>query len=234
MTGHVVVITGGAGDIGRALAAEYLAEGSEVHLVDRSPTVLEVAADLGATGHVIDLTDANAVAVLGTIDRVDVLITAVGAWPLLTFDELTPAVWAGQIDINLNSTYYAIHTLRGALRSARGSVVAISSAIALKGHAEMASYAAAKAGVIGLVKALALALGPDGVRVNAVAPGLVSTPAQQLLWGEERAASFRATRALDRDISTADVVETVRFLASGAAASITGQTLVVDGGTVMH
>ena len=234
MTPHVVVITGGAGEIGRALAEKYLAGGSEVHLVDRNPAVVQIAADTGATGHVVDLTDADAVAVLGTIVRVDVLITAVGAWPLLAFDDLTPRVWASQIDINLNSTYYAVHTLRHGLRAANGSVVAVASAIALKGHPHMASYAAAKAGVIGMVKALALALGPDGVRVNAVAPGLVSTPAQQELWGPERAAAFRATRALDRDIATSDVVSSVMFLASDGAASVTGQTLVVDGGTVMH
>ncbi|GAB2468059.1 3-oxoacyl-[acyl-carrier protein] reductase [Conyzicola lurida] len=234
MTRHVVVITGGAGDIGRALAAEYLAAGSEVHLVDRNPDVMQIAADSGATGHVVDLTDADAVAVLGTIVRVDVLITAVGAWPLLAFDDLTPRVWASQIDINLNSTYYAVHTLRHGLRAAVGSVVAVSSAVALKGHPQMASYAAAKAGVIGMVKALALALGPDGVRVNAVAPGLVTTPAQQEMWGAERSAAFRATRALDRDIATADVVSSVMFLASAGASSITGQTLVVDGGTVLH
>jgi NAD(P)-dependent dehydrogenase (short-subunit alcohol dehydrogenase family) len=234
MTAHVVVITGGAGEIGRAIAAEYVAENSEVHLVDRDPSVLSIAAELGAVGHVVDLTDADAVAELDAIGRVDVLVTAVGTWPLLTFNELTPKIWSQQVDINLNSTYFAVHSLRAGLREARGCVVSIASAIALKGHPQMVSYAAAKAGVIGMVKALALALGPDGVRVNAVAPGLVSTPAQEEVWGADRAAAFRATRALDRDISTADVVGAVRYFASGAAASVTGQTLVVDGGTVMH
>lgn len=234
MSSHVVVITGGAGEIGRALASAYVADGSEVHLVDRDLAVLSIAAELGATGHVVDLTDADAVAELDAIGRVDVLVTAVGTWPLLSFDELTPAIWSQQIDINLNSTYFAVHSLRAGLREARGSVVSIASAIALKGHPQMLSYAAAKAGVIGLVKALALSLGPDGVRVNAVAPGLVSTPSQQQLWGSGGAAAFRATRALDQDISTADVVAAVRYFASGAAASVTGQTLVVDGGTVMH
>jgi NAD(P)-dependent dehydrogenase (short-subunit alcohol dehydrogenase family) len=234
VTAPVAVITGGAGDIGRSLARGYARDGYRVHLVDRSDSVLDAAADVAGVGHVLDLTDPAAVGALAAIDRVDVLVTAVGTWPLLTFDELTPDVWSTQVDINLNSTYFAIHSLRAGLRAARGSVVCIASAIALKGHPQMASYAASKAGVIGMAKALALALGPDGVRVNSVAPGLVSTDAQRELWGEERAAAFRATRALDLDITTDDVVEAVRFLASPAAGSITGQTLVVDGGTVLH
>jgi 3-oxoacyl-[acyl-carrier protein] reductase len=231
----VVVVTGGAGDIGTALADRYRGDGAEVHLLDRTPAVLERAAQLGAIGHEVDMTDAGAVAaVVEPLSRIDVLVTAVGAWPLLTLDELTPERWREQVSVNLDTTYYAVHAARRGLRAQAGSVVCISSAVGLKGHAQMISYSAAKAGVMGLVRALALSLGPDGVRVNAVAPGLVVTDRMAELWGAERTAAFRASRALDRDITTADVVETVHYLGSPAARLITGQTLVVDGGTVMH
>ncbi|MGY1841321.1 MULTISPECIES: SDR family NAD(P)-dependent oxidoreductase [unclassified Modestobacter] len=231
----VVVVTGGGGDIGRALAVRYVAEEADVHLLDRSPDVVGTAEALGASGHPVDMTDPEAVAaVFAVLSRVDLLVTAVGHWPLLTLDELTPARWKEQLSINLDSTYFAVHAAREALRAASGSVVCIASAVGLKGHAQMISYAAAKSGVMGLVRALALALGPDGVRVNSVAPGLVLTERMAELWGPERTAAFRATRAVDRDIHTEDVVAAVHYLGSPAARAVTGQTLVVDGGTVMH
>jgi NAD(P)-dependent dehydrogenase (short-subunit alcohol dehydrogenase family) len=183
----------------------------------------------------VDLTDpASAAAVASIAPTVDVLVTAAGAWPLAPLDELDPAAFRTLVTINLDTVYIAVHALRHALRAAHGSVVAISSAVGMKGHPQMLAYAAAKAGVIGLVKSLALALGPDGVRVNAIAPGLVLTPEQLELWGEERTRAFRAARALDIDIDHADIVAAVRHFASPAARAVTGQTLVIDGGTVLH
>jgi NAD(P)-dependent dehydrogenase (short-subunit alcohol dehydrogenase family) len=158
----------------------------------------------------------------------------VGVWPLVPVDELSPEKWNHFMDINLNSAYSVTWSCIGGLREASGAVVNIASAIALKGHEQMVHYAAAKAGMIGMTRSLARALGPDSVRVNAVAPGLVATGRAVESWGNEGAAAFRATRALPIDITTHDVVEAVRFLASPAARAITGQTLVVDGGTVMH
>ncbi len=230
----IVVITGGAGEIGRALAERYLADGAEVHLVDVAEHVDEVALELGATAWRIDLSDHAQIARLGGLARVDVLVNGVGYWPPTPFDVLEPAEFTRYLDINLTSSYAVTWTLRDALRAAGGAVVTLSSAIGMKGHPDMVHYAAAKAGVLGMTKSLALALGPSGVRVNAVAPGLVSTVRNRSVWSQEQQDAFRATRALPVDIEIADVVDAARFLASPAARVITGQTLVVDGGTVLH
>ena len=172
---RVAVITGGAGEIGRALVGAYAADGYTVHVVDLSEAAEEVAAAAGGIAHVLDVTDEDAAAELASIPSIDVLVNGVGAWPLISFDELTPSTWKKYVDINLNSSYVVTWTCRDALRAASGAVVNIASAIALKGHPEMAYYAAAKAGVIGMTRSLAPALGADGVRINAVAPGLVAT-----------------------------------------------------------
>ncbi|MFB8385721.1 SDR family NAD(P)-dependent oxidoreductase [Microbacterium sp. NPDC055910] len=231
---RTVLITGGAGEIGRALARGYADENTTVHLVDVADAVVEAAADVDGVAWRIDLSQADEVARLGEIERLDVLVNGVGYWPPTHVDELTPGEFARYVEINLTSAYSVTWTLRNALRAASGAVVSLSSAIAMKGHADMVHYAAAKAGVLGMTKSLALALGPDGVRVNAVAPGLVSTARNRAVWTPEQQAAFRATRALPVDVEIDDVVQAVRFLASRAARVVTGQTLVVDGGTVMH
>jgi NAD(P)-dependent dehydrogenase (short-subunit alcohol dehydrogenase family) len=228
------VITGGAGALGRVLAVRLAEQGHVVHLVDRSPAVHQVAEQVGGVAHVLDVTDDDQLLALGAIEEVDVLVNGVGAWPLITIDELTPARWRELLEVNLTSAFVVTQVLLPGLRRSRGAVVNLSSGIGLKGHPLLVHYAAAKAGLIGMTKALALALGPDGVRVNAVAPGLVSTPANRESWGAEAEAAFRAQRALDVDLHEADVVDAVAFLASPAARTITGQTLVVDGGTVLH
>lgn len=231
---QVAVITGGAGAIGQVLAARFVADGFIVHLVDASETVVDVAQRVGGIAHVLDATNAEAVDALRAIASIDVLVNGIGVWPLVEIDDLDPASWRRLIDINLNSAYTVTWSCIPALRAASGAIVNISSAIALKGHAQMVPYSAAKAGMIGMTKSLARALGPDSVRVNAVAPGLVSTERAIETWGDEGNAAFRATRALPIDITAEDVVDAVRFLASSSARAITGQTLVVDGGTVMH
>lgn len=229
-----VVISGGAGEIGRALAAAYAADGAHVHIVDRSDAAHDAAAAVGGTAHVADTSDPASASVFATIGQIDVLVNAVGVWPTMSVDELTPEAWAEFSRINFDSGYHAVWGSREGLRAVKGAVVNIASAIALKGHARMVHYAAAKAGVIGMTRSLALALGPDGIRVNAVAPGLIMTERNLTVWTEQQRADFRASRALPIDLTISDVVETIRFLTSPASRAITGQTVVVDGGTVLH
>lgn len=229
-----VVVTGGAGEIGRRLVAAWAADGCRVHVVDVDPAARDVASAQGGVAHVLDLRDPAALGPLEGIDRVDVLVNGVGTWPTATFDELDPATFSRLVDVNLTTAYAATWACRTGLRAARGAVVNVTSAIGLKGHARMLAYAAAKAGLIGLTRSLALALGADGVRVNAVAPGLVDTGAAARTWTDDERAAFRASRALGTDLEAEDVVAAVRYLASGAARTVTGQTLVVDGGTVLH
>lgn len=228
------VITGGGGEIGRMLGRHYIDKGWQVVLVDASEAVDGVAASIGARALRLDLTDEHGLAPLAQIERIDVLVNGVGLWPVMPLDDLTPAKWKALIDVNLNSAYNSIWTCRKALADAGGAVVSIGSAIGFKGNPDLAFYAAAKAGIVGMTRSLALALGPQGVRVNAVAPGLVATPGMLKMWGEEKTLLFRGQRALAVDIEIQDVIDAITFLASSQARVITGQTLVVDGGVVLH
>jgi len=234
MSSRVAVVTGGAGAVGRAVAERLAGSGHLVHLVDRSDAAADVAAKVNGIAHLVDVTDDAQVEGLAAIGPVDVLVNSVGAWPLLSVDDLVPVRWRQLLDLNLTASYVVTHALLAGLRERRGSVVNLSSGIALKGHPLLIHYAAAKAGLLGMTKALALALGPDGVRVNAVAPGLLDTEANLAIWGAEARERFRSQRALDVDLHVDDVADAVAFLASDSARTITGQTLVVDGGTVLH
>ena len=141
--------------------------------------------------------------------------------------------WSAVIDTNLSGAFYTARpALRGMLRRRAGSIVAVSSIVGLTGNAGQANYAAAKAGMIGLARALAREAGPRGVRVNAVAPGYVSTDMTAGLSDDQRAALLAQT-PLGRLGEPEDVAAAVAFLCSPAAAFITGAVLSVDGGLAM-
>jgi 3-oxoacyl-[acyl-carrier protein] reductase len=138
--------------------------------------------------------------------------------------------WREPIDVNLTGTMAALRAaLSGMVRRGRGCAVAMSSVVGVQGNAGQANYAASKAGIIGLVRALAREVGPSGVRVNAVAPGYVRTRLTDVLDDERRARLLAAT-ALGRLGEPEDVAGPVAFLCSPAAAFITGTVLAVDGG----
>jgi len=226
------LITGGAGSIGRALAESFVRAGHDTYVLDIAPEVEEVAASVGARGLRADLTDAASVAkAVGGLASLDTLVTAVGTWPQLLIDELSVEEWNRQIAINLSSVYVAVKCVLPALRAARGCIVNFASAAALTGFEQMIAYCTSKAGVLGLTRSLAVALGPDGIRVNSVLPGAMDTASNTVL-GTEALEEARLSRALKRPGTPEDLVGAVHFLASPAAAFITGQSLVVDGGSL--
>jgi 3-oxoacyl-[acyl-carrier protein] reductase len=138
--------------------------------------------------------------------------------------------WRAPIDVNLTGTMTVLRAaLAGMVRRGSGSAVAISSVVGVQGNAGQANYAASKAGLIGLVRALAREAGPSGVRVNAVAPGYVATRLTGVLADQHRERLLGAT-ALGRLGDPEDVAGPVAFLCSPAAAFITGTILAVDGG----
>ncbi|MGY1602949.1 SDR family NAD(P)-dependent oxidoreductase [Geodermatophilus sp. SYSU D00815] len=231
---QTALITGGAGSIGPALATSFVDAGFETYILDISPRIDEVAEATGARPLRADVTDLDSVrAAVEGIESLDALVTAVGAWPQLEIDELTMDDWNQQIAINLTGVFVAVKALLGPLRAARGSVVNFSSSVALKGYAEMIPYGAAKAGVIGLTRSLAVSLGRDGINVNTVIPGGMLTESNHNL-SPEVLEEMRTARAIARDGYATDLVGAVQFFASPAAEFVTGQSLVVDGGFLFH
>ena len=228
------LITGGAGYLGMALAEHYVAAGGQVSLADVKTEVIERAEAIGASGIVVDLTADDQVSELSAMKPLDALVCAVGAWPRIPWEQLTPARWRELIDINLTSAYLAVRATTEALVQSRGSIVLVGSAIALKGNPEMAHYAAAKAGLHGLAKSLALSLGPRGVRVNIVAPGLIETPDADTTCSSEQKKFLWNQRAMPGPLEVAEVVDAVAFFTSPQSRAITGQVLVVDRGVVLH
>jgi NAD(P)-dependent dehydrogenase (short-subunit alcohol dehydrogenase family) len=228
--GPVAVVAGGAGSIGRVLSAGLADRGYRVVILDAAAEADQVARDAGVEARRCDLTDHAAIrASVGDLERVDVLVNSVGSWPRAAVDAFDPAEWDRLIRLNLSAPMYAVAALLPQLRAARGSVVNLSSTTALRGAPTMIAYSAAKAGLLGLTRSLAVALGPDGIRVNCVLPGVLMTESN----ADFPAGPFdraRAERALGRDGHPGDITGAVLFFATQGAEFVTGQSLIVDGG----
>jgi NAD(P)-dependent dehydrogenase (short-subunit alcohol dehydrogenase family) len=217
----IAVITGAAGGIGAALAEGFRDAGYDAVGVDRA----------GGEGIVpLDVTDTDAVnAFAAGFDALAVLVNAAGILRLR--EEYDPAVFASVIDVNLTGAMRLCTACRPALAKARGAIVNIASIHALFGAPLSPAYAASKAGVAQLTKSLAVAWGPDGIRVNAIAPGWIETP----MTVPARSDETRNRRIIDRTPMARwgqpdDIVGPALFLASEAARFVTGVVLPVDGG----
>ena len=249
--GRRVIITGGGAGIGRAIALAYLGEGARVHVCDRDPNALEdilrlaegdldgTVADVGVEGDVERLF-AEA---LGRLGGLDVLVNNAGtAGPTGSVETLELDDWRRTLTVNLDGMFLCARAAVPALRRAGGgSIVNLSSTAGLHGYPLRSPYAAAKWGVIGFTRTLAMELGPAGIRVNAICPGSVRGARIDRVIAEQAAAqgvSVEAIReswtrqiSLRKFVDAEDVAALVLFLTSGAGAKITGQALPVDGHT---
>jgi NAD(P)-dependent dehydrogenase (short-subunit alcohol dehydrogenase family) len=150
-------------------------------------------------------------------------------------EEVTVSDWDRVMAVNVRGPWLCARAAAPRMRArGSGSVVNIASTTAIMGTAGFAHYVASKSAVIGLTRALARELGPDGIRVNAIAPGLVANESSRTLNDDTYLADAARGRALARAMAPEDLVGTVLFLASPASEFVTGQTLVVDGGGVMQ
>lgn len=251
LTGDVAVVTGATGDIGAEYVCGLVAAGADVVLTDVAATtdaglaLAEKANGLGPGRAVFTAADvtsdddlARAVAVaVEQFGGVDVLVNNAaiyrGLGPKRHLAELRLDEWDRVLTVNVRGCWQAIKAVLPAFAERGGGrVVNISSTVARAGVPGFAHYVASKAAVDGLTRAAARELGPVNVRVNGVAPGLVSDSATIAINPEGYAAKSAQTRALAREMEPVDLVGAVLWLASPASGFVTGQTLLVDGGQV--
>ncbi|HVC24897.1 MAG TPA: SDR family NAD(P)-dependent oxidoreductase [Acidimicrobiales bacterium] len=244
LQGKRAIVTGAAGALGRVISSALADEGAAVAGLDVDGPGLELTAQLVADrgrpsrAFVVDLTDFDAVggsveAARESLGGVDILVNCAGGGVVSFFHEMSAETWATQVDRNLNAVFNVTrHVLPGMLEQRDGRIVSIASVAAIAGGRLVrgaTAYAAAKAGVVGLTKALAIEVAEHGVTVNCLAPGAQATPGRDRDTPERREELLAQipTRLLGRP---EDLAQAVVFLAGPAAVNITGVILPLDGG----
>ncbi|TAK31066.1 MAG: SDR family oxidoreductase [Chloroflexota bacterium] len=244
---RLVLVTGAASGIGRAVALAFAADGEHVaiHDIDRDGAAATVRmveqAGSSARAYAVDIRKPAEVreAIAKTIDdfgRIDVVVTSAGVHAMGHPFELSDEDWNRVIDVNLSGTWYYCRYAGPELVKRKGCIVNISSTGAFNAAYNHVPYLASKGGVLQLTKALALDLAESGVRVNAVAPGWTDSPMLQAALQDPIArgglAMGFAMTPMRRLARPEEVANGVKFLASDAASYITGHTLAVDGGNL--
>jgi NAD(P)-dependent dehydrogenase (short-subunit alcohol dehydrogenase family) len=250
--GARVLVTAGAGGIGREVARAFAAEGARVHVCDVDEAALQALAQsdpaIGRSG--ADVSDRAQVArlfeeAMAALGGLDVLVNNAGiAGPTGRVDEIAPEEWDRCLAVNITGQFNCARLAAPYLRQSRNaSMLNLSSLAGRLGFALRTPYAASKWAVIGLTKSLAIELGRDGVRVNAILPGIVEGERQDRVLRQKAAArgvSFAQVReealsfvSLHTTVTAQDLADTMLFLASPRGAKMSGQAISVCGDTQM-
>ena len=250
LQGKVIIVTGAARGIGQEYAHSFAAAGARIVAADISDCSATLALVKKAGGEAIGvkLDVGNAASALAMAEsttsafgRVDGLVNNAALYATLRggrFDAIAEADWDAVMAINVKGIWNCCKAVVPRMRpTGGGSIVNISSLAATYGMPFGLHYTTSKAAVIGLTRGLARELGRDGIRVNAVAPGTVLTDATREFFGqkfEKAVERIRTDQTIQRNLMPTDLVGTLIWLLSDASAFVTGQTISVDGGTVMH
>lgn len=241
LTGRRALVTGASGGIGEAIAAKLHARGAVVAVSGTRREKLEALAErLGERVHVLtaNLSDRAEVAALlpaadAAMGQVDILVNNAGITRDNLFMRMKDEEWDSVLEVNLTAGFHlARAALRGMMRRRHGRIIAITSVVGVTGNAGQGNYAAAKAGMIGMTKALAKEVASRNITVNTVAPGFIATAMTDVLDEKQRESILAAVPA-GRLGTPDDVAAACVYLASDEAAYVTGQTLHVNGGMAM-
>jgi len=224
---RVALVTGAASGIGRAIAERFAAEGARVSGFDR-------AGDVGYHGDVRVPADVEDVVarVVASEGRLDVLVCSAGVREIGDVYTMPTDEWDNVIAVNLSGTFYCCQAAARHMRErGGGAIVNLSSVGGLIGLARRPAYTAAKHGVVGLTKSLARDLGPAGIRVNAICPGLIRTPLTEQYFADDAFEEGLRTVVPQGRVGLADdVADAALYLASDQSAYVNGIALTVDGG----
>jgi NAD(P)-dependent dehydrogenase (short-subunit alcohol dehydrogenase family) len=229
MSARIAVVTGGTRGIGATIADRLAGEGFRVIVAAR-----RAPANAMHECRLCDVTDAASVmALFSALPRVDALVNGAGLAGGNTLDG-DDALWHAIISANLHGTYYCCKAAVPLLPDGSGRIVNIASVLGLRGVPDQTAYCAAKHGVVGFTRALALALAPRGITVNAVCPGWVDTDMARQRFAELGITAEAAAAGVPtgRIVTPAEVADTVAWLLQPAAGSITGHALPIEGGSL--
>ncbi|MDE0169909.1 MAG: SDR family NAD(P)-dependent oxidoreductase [bacterium] len=244
---RVAIVSGGGRGIGAATCRRLAGSFGGIGVIDRDRGPAERVAEelvrmgVAAEAGVVDVADVGAVG--ETVDRLvsrlgglDAVVAAAGNMDGGALGGMSPAAWSSVLDVHLTGSFAVVQASLPELRRSPAGSVVLTASIAARGIGGHANYGAAKAGIIGLTRSLALELGPEGIRVNAVAPGFIDTrmtrdhAARDRISWERFAGAAADEAALGRIGRPEEVASVVDFLVSDASSYMTGQTLYVTGG----
>jgi 3-oxoacyl-[acyl-carrier protein] reductase len=242
----VAIVTGGAAGIGKGIVELFAQHGARLFVLDANRAGVEAACDeIRAGGGLArafpgDVRKADDIArvvnaTLTEFGRIDILVNNAGIYPRLSFLDMTEAEWDRIHDVNLKGVYHGAKLVVPHMIAQRaGKIVNISSVTFFVGLMNLTHYISAKGAVIGFTRALAREMGPYDIHVNCITPGAVEVESEKAVTTPEQVAATVAIQSLRRRIVPLDIARTCLFLSTELSDGLTGQTLNVDGGWIMH
>jgi D-threitol dehydrogenase (NAD+) len=238
LSGQVALITGGASGIGKSIATLFAERGATLVLVDRSQTVHEVARSCGPLhlAWVADVADESAAtsvvaASVEKLGRIDILVNNAGIGPLAKAEDTSAELWEMTMAVNLRGPFlYAREVGRQMIKQGGGRIINLASQAALVALDRHLAYCASKAGLLGMTRVLALEWAAYGITANAISPTVVETELGRSGWAGEIGVAFKKKVPTGRFAQPEEIALAALYLASGAAAMINGENLVIDGG----